>query len=82
MIRTLKYAAILAAALSASAAFAQAPPGTWAPDHPSWGWDRNEWSRPFNERPGYENLNDCTPGSHGVPFPNGNGFRCVANGWE
>jgi len=83
MIRALKCAAVLAAALSASAAFAQAPPpGSWAPNNPGWGWDHEEWARAPVNRPGYENLNDCGPGSHGVPSPNGNGFRCVLNGWE
>jgi hypothetical protein len=80
MIRTLKYAAILAAAFGAcdiSAAYAGE--GWWNPDQSR--WERNEWARPPQERPGYENLNDCGPGSHGVPFPNGNGFRCVPNGW-
>jgi hypothetical protein len=32
-------------------------------------------------RPGYENLNGCQQGFHGVPFPNGNSFRCVLNGY-
>ncbi len=77
MIRTLKYAAILAAALGASAAYGGQ--GWWNPDQSH--WDRTEWARPPAERPGYLNLNGCAPGSHGVPFPNGNGFRCVPNDW-
>ena len=85
MIRTLKFAAFLAVALSglgASAALAQPAPAWGPPGETSWGWDRNEWARPPNDRPGYENLNDCQPGTHGIPFPNGNGFRCVVDAPE
>ena len=32
-------------------------------------------------RPGFENLNGCQPGTHGVPMYRGNGFRCVVNGY-
>ena len=32
-------------------------------------------------RPGFENRTGCPPGFHGIPFPNGNGFRCIVNGW-
>ena len=78
MLRALKYAAVLAAVLGASSAYAQAP-GWWNPNQSGWG--TNEWARTPQERPGYENLNDCQPGFHGVPAPNGNGFRCVPNGW-
>ena len=77
MIRALKYAGVLAAALGASAVYAGE--GWWNPDQSR--WDRTEWARPPAERPGYENQNACPPGSHGIPFPNGNGFRCVPNGW-
>jgi hypothetical protein len=31
--------------------------------------------------PGFENRNGCQRGLHGVPAPNGNGFRCVQNGY-
>jgi hypothetical protein len=81
MIRHLRLVAMLATALAASSAYAQAPAPAWSPDQGSAGWDRNEWARPFNERPGYENLNDCQPGAHGIPFPNGNGFLCVPDGY-
>jgi hypothetical protein len=30
-------------------------------------------------RPGYLNQNGCQIGTHGVPFPNGNGFVCRVN---
>src|SRR5579863_5204069 len=30
-------------------------------------------------RPGYMNLNGCQIGTHGVPYPNGNGFMCRLN---
>jgi hypothetical protein len=39
-----------------------------------------EWLGPV-VTPGYENRNGCQLGTHGVPFPNGNGFRCVPDGW-
>jgi len=31
-------------------------------------------------RPGYMNQNGCPIGTHGVAFPNGNGFVCRLNG--
>jgi hypothetical protein len=76
MIRTLRYAVALAAALTASGAYA---------DSTGWGGGERGWSDyqrnlPEN-RAGYENQNDCQPGLHAVPFPNGNGFRCVPNDW-
>jgi hypothetical protein len=80
MIRAVRYAAFLVVALSASAVYAQPAPG-WIPNQSGSGWDLDEWARPFNERPGYENLNDCQPGMHGVPAPTGTGFRCVQNGY-
>ena len=30
-------------------------------------------------RPGYMNRNGCQIGTHGAPFPNGNGFICRLN---
>lgn len=75
--RALSYAAIVAFALTASGAFAQQPMNR----HVSTSYDQEEWARPPVDRPGYENLNGCGPGTHGVPAPNGNGFRCVVNGW-
>jgi hypothetical protein len=76
MTKALKYAVVLAAALTASSAYAGE--GWWNPDQSR--WEASEWARPPATRPGYEGLNDCQPGFHGVPFPNGNGYRCVPNG--
>jgi hypothetical protein len=81
MIRAIRYATFLVVALSTSAVYPQSAPGTWMPQQSGSGWDSDEWARPLNERPGYENLNDCQLGMHGVPAPNGNGFRCVQNGY-
>jgi hypothetical protein len=78
MTKIFKYAAALSGILIASSAYAQSS-GWWNPDQSQ--WERSEWARPPATRPGYENLNDCQPGLHGVPFPNGNGYRCVPNGW-
>jgi hypothetical protein len=30
-------------------------------------------------RPGFMNRNGCPIGTHGVAFPNGNGFTCLVN---
>jgi len=76
--RILKYVAVLAVALTASTAYAQSPV-QWNPFTHS--WELPEWARPFNERPGFENLNDCQTGFHGVPAANGDGFRCVQDGY-
>ena len=81
MIRAVNCAAFLVVALFTSAAYAQSAPGAWMRDQSEAPWYLEEWARPFNERPGYENLNDCQPGMHGVPAPNGNGYRCVQNGY-
>jgi hypothetical protein len=82
MIGAVRCAAFLVVALSTSVVYAQSTQGTWMMLNQSEsGWDSEEWARPFNERPGYENLNDCQPGMHGVPAPNGNSFRCVQNGY-
>jgi hypothetical protein len=73
----LQFVAVVAAALGASAA--DAGEGWWNPDQSR--WNRTEWMRPPQERSGFLNQNGCSPGTHGVPYPNGNGFRCVLNGW-
>jgi hypothetical protein len=76
MFRSLKLAAALVVAMGASSAFAD----IWAP-YTEGGWYEHEWRYPPSQRPGFENLNGCPPQTHGVPFPNGNGYRCVQNGW-
>jgi hypothetical protein len=77
MIRTLRSAMVLAAALAASAAYADST-GWGQSEH---GWNDYRWRNAPQYRAGYENLNDCQPGLHAVPFPNGNGFRCVPDDW-
>jgi hypothetical protein len=76
MRRILQITALLAMAFGASSAYAD----IWAP-YSQGGWYQHEWRYSPAERPGYENSNGCPPATHGVPFPNGNGFRCVQNGW-
>jgi hypothetical protein len=77
MISTFKYAAIAVALIGSSAAYADST--GWQANYG--GWSQDEWRYPPQDRPGYENQSGCQPGTHGVPAPNGNGFRCVQNGW-
>jgi hypothetical protein len=83
MLKALK--GITAVAVFVGPAFAYAEPYNASPFVFSARADKRasrdgEWSGPV-VRPGYENQNGCQPGTHGVPFPSGNGFRCVLDGW-